>query len=251
MPETRYGIPGVDPVPLPEPGHRRRITREKLFEVVSVILLIICGFGYLSYRNYRTHHHVEPATSLAESIRTIEATGAVADGQTTIHGLQFISFRQKLDPFACHIDLVGVASDAPLDAAVIWLTPNPGQWSPTEESLQIAVNSVGQIGQKLVTASSDAFEKAANTMTVVSDTARPHEKGVAGTSDGWKITYITYRSFDENSEPQPVLFLILHRLSAASDDQHAELNRALYEAVEKGDDVKTALQALKSVPTKP
>ena len=54
-------------------------------------------------------------------------------------------------------------------------------------------------------------------MKPVTDTPRLHDKGVQQTSDGWKLTYVTYRSYDEQAGPQPMLCYVLQRQSAAAD----------------------------------
>jgi hypothetical protein len=239
---THYS-PVFEPVPLPTPEHQKRITKQKWFEVILVVALIVGGAGYLGLRDFRQRHHVDPALGLAKSAAATERAGATAAGTSTLMGRQCLSLTQKLDTFDCHIDLVGEASDAPLETAIIWLTPLPGTSAPSAVALQKAVNTVGVFAQKLVGASTDALEKASNTMVSVSDTQRPHDKGVAGTSDGWKLTYVTYRTFDETAAPQPMLCLVLQRLSAASDPKLADFNRILYESIHRGDDVKAALLA--------
>ena len=134
---------------------------------------------------------------------------------------------------------------------MFWLTPIVAGGAPSPEQLQDAVNTVSQTGQKIVRSSLDALETATKTMSAVAGPNRPHDKGVAGSNDGWKVTYVTYRSYDEGASPQPVLYLIIQSLTAASDAQLGDLNRALYQAVEEGVDIKSALRGIVSTAVVP
>lgn len=243
MTEEGVPTPYPGPLPLPTPEHQHRITRQKWFEIVTVVVLIAAGLGFLWWRDYRSHHRVDPALTMSESGRAIEDQGCGPSGKASIQGRQFWSFARRLDGFECHVDLIGVGADQPLETAVIWLTPLAGQESPSEESLQRVVNTVGHLGQTLVASSTQALETASKTMEWIGDAPRPHEKGVAGTKDGWKLTYVTYREHDDSEESQPMLCLVLQRLTAASEPGLSELNRGLHQAVHEGVDIKTALQA--------
>ncbi|MFA6239303.1 MAG: hypothetical protein WC655_00150 [Candidatus Hydrogenedentales bacterium] len=243
MTETRHGIPYPDPMPSPTPEHQRRISKQKWFEVATVLLLIAAGFGFLGWRDYRAHHRTEPAKSLEEASKAIESAGCAPAGTAKIFNRHFLSYRQQLEDFECHVNLVGVEPGLPLETAVIWLTPKAGQAPASEESLQKAVNSVGVLGQTLVASSSQALEAASKTMEFLSDAKRPHDKGVAGTTDGWKLTYVTYREYDADGAPEPVLCMVLQSLSAASESTLADFNRTMYEAIHQGVDVETALRA--------
>jgi len=236
---AQYSSP-FGPMPSPTPEHQKRITKQKWFEIVLVIALIVAGAGFLGWREYRTRHHTDPALSLKSSTQSITSAGLIPSGTTTLRGRRFVTFSETLDSFDCHVDLVGEADAAPLDIAIIWLTPSSAA-APSVPALQNAVNRVQVLAQRLVQTSADALEKATKTMTFVGDAKRPHDKGVSGSSNGWKVTYVTYHAFDDTSEP--MLCLVLHRLSAASDPALADLNRDLYEALNRGDDLKTALGA--------
>ena len=247
MDESRYGIPRIDPVPLPTAEHQQKITRQKWFEIITVILLILAGTGFLAWRNNHTHTHLDANSTITESGEALESAGFEAEGTTSILNRQFATFHEKLDIFDCRIDLVGTGPDAPMETAIVWLTPIAGTWSPTAESLQAAVNRVGELGQTLVQTSGEALVTATSTLSSIRDVKRPHERGVAATSDGWKVTYVTYQGFDENASPEPVLVLILQKLSAGSDSELADFNRTLYQAVDDGMDIKTALKAIEGV----
>ncbi|GMW02415.1 MAG: hypothetical protein AMXMBFR84_35510 [Candidatus Hydrogenedentota bacterium] len=244
MIDSDFGIPGRDPVPPHTPEHRRRILKEKGFEIGVVILLIIGGMSFLSWRSRHAELHANPAVSLAASAEVIEHAGLDLMGQGKAMGRRIVTLTQDLDVFLCGVELVGIEEDTPLETAIIWLAPAEGKWSPGESSLQAAVNRVAVLAQTLVPTSGEAFEKAVNTLTTIDNEGRVHDKGVAGTSDGWKLTYIAFRSFDDTAtSPEPVLYLVLQRLSAASDTTLAEFNRTLYDAVDRGVAIKPALEA--------
>ena len=241
MPETNHGIPYPGPMPVPTPEHQRKITREKWFEILTVVSLIVLGASFLAWRKYATAP-VDPTVSMSASVAAIEETAYVADGTETLFQRQFLSFKKPVEGFLCHVDLIGASQEAPIDAAIVWLTPVPGK-TPTPETLQFAVNAAAQLGQTVVPTMGAALVTASDTMTFEGDAKRPHDKGVGVTNDGWKLTYVTYRSYDEGGTPPPMLCLVLHRLSAASDDTLGNLNRSLYEALNQGLDMKSALRA--------
>jgi len=246
MPETNHGIPYPGPMPVPTPEHQRKITRGKWFEIITVVSLILAGTAFLAWRKHASTAP-DPSVAMSESVKAVAAADCLPDGTTTLFKRQFLSFKKPLDGFECHVDLVGATLEAPIDAAIVWLTPLPGK-ALTPEALQFAVNSAGQLGQTIVPTIGQALVNASNTMTFEDDAKRPHDKGVSVTDDGWKLTYVTYRSYDEAGTPPPMLCLILHRLSAASDDTLGLLNRSLYEALNQGADLKTALRAAEGAP---
>lgn len=240
MSEYPYGIPSLDPVPSPTPDHRRRIVKEKAFEIVTVIVLILAGFGFLAWRTY-TAAQAAAGRTIGEAAAILEQAGLAPGETATLMNREFHSFSQSMDNFTCHVDLIGPGGSAPLETLVAWLTPLPETWPPTASALQDVVDSVRRIAKRIVPSSNDALEKAVATSELLGDAPRPHDKGVAATTDGWKLTYVTYRSFDETATPQPVLVLILQRFSAGEDPALGDLNRTLFDAVYRGTDIKTAL----------
>lgn len=231
-------IPGI---PRPTPEHQRKITRGKWFEILTVVVLIVLGTVFLYVRGQWAAARPDPAASVAASIAAVQRGGAKAVGDTTLFNRHFWSFGKVLTGFAVHIDLVGEREDAPLETAIIWLTPQPGAGNPSAQVLQGAVNSAGEVAYSLVQSSALAFEKAAKTMEFISDSPRPHDKGVGASDDGWKLTYITYRNHDDTAAPQPMLCLVLQRLSAGGDESLAAFNRLLYEALQTGRNINTVL----------
>ena len=245
MSEQDFRVPPSGPMPLPTPEHQRKITNNKWFEVSVVVLMIVGGAGYLLWRNSGSITPVDPARTLADSAKVVERAGGVKSGSTKIFDREMDSYSQKMGLFECHVELMGKGPESPLETAIIWLTPGPGDWAPTEKSLLEAVNSVGELGHKLVQSTAEAMDKASNTMELIQDVDRPHEKGVSATNDGWKVTYVTYRGFDEASDPpQAVLYYVIQRLSAGEDESLGLFNRTLYDAIHRGTDAKAAVQAV-------
>jgi hypothetical protein len=239
MAKLQHGIPYPAP-PAPEPAHQRRITRQKWFEITVVVLLVCGGVGFLAWRS-GGRMPAQSAGTLHESGEDLLGLGARENAAEAIFGLEFRHFSQELKGFECRIAIAGAAADTPLDLAVISLWPEAGE-APPDAARQAAVNHVLDIGLAIVPASGEALEKAVRTSELVSEVPRPHDKGVAATNNGWKATYITYRSFDDSAAPEPVLYYILQRLTAASEDTAAPLYRTLFEAVHNGQDVMLQLR---------
>lgn len=246
MPESIHYVPLSDPMPKPTPEHQRKITRGKVFEVVTVITLICTGTAFLYWRGQGQAGGPDAAETVRASIAAVEAGAAAKMGEEVLFGRHIWSFRQAITGFTAHVDLIGGNEDTPLETAIIWLTPQPGAGEPSEHTLQAAVNGAGLVAQLLVRSSGLAFEKAAKTMERINDSPRPHNKGVGATDDGWKLTYVTYTSHDEGADPPPMLCLVLQRLSAGEDESLAAMNRTMYEALQAGRDIKTVLREVEN-----
>lgn len=243
MSEQDFRVPPEGPVPKPAPEHQRKITYNKVFEVTLVVLMIVGGAGYLLWRNSGSITPANPARTLADAAAAVEREGAVKSGSAKIFDRDMDSYSLESDLFDCHIGLLGKDPSSPLETAIIWLTPKPGGWSPTDKSLLDAVNGVGELGHTLVESTGEAMEKASSTMEFIGDVPRPHDKGVAATNDGWKVTYVTYRGFDESANPpQAVLYYVIQRMSAGEDESLGAFNRTLYNAIRQGQDAKAAVQ---------
>ncbi|MBI2433513.1 MAG: hypothetical protein HYV26_11645 [Candidatus Hydrogenedentes bacterium] len=239
-PLTGKALPYPAPPPAPEPVHQRKITREKWFEIVCVIFLIVGGVGYLAWRN--SHAQIP-----AMAVETLGEAGALAESKAykpldrqSLSGRQIAGYTKPLPEFQCFMNLIGAGES--LETAIIWLTPRALAPSPSASAMQEAVNEVANIASLLVPSSGEALRKAVRTSEFMGEAKRPYDKGVVGTSDGWKVTYVTYRSFDDLE--QPALILLLQTLSAGADPALAEFNRTLYRAIEEGNEVKSALKAL-------
>lgn len=233
--------PGL--APLPDPEHQQRITRQKVFEIVCVLLLICGGVGYLMWRGDGMHVDREAPRTLQEAVAIVEAEGYSPREPAVLHGRLFAAFGRVSSPFESHIALVGPSADEPVEMVLLWLTPQADVKELSPAALKAGVDAVARHGQLLVPSMMEALEKAVNTMVFQSDTERVHDKGVAGTDDAWKLTYVTYHAFDEGDTAQPALVLLLQRLSAASDPALADFNRTLYRAVSEGVSFEVALRA--------
>ena len=238
-PAPTFGLP----LPQPTPEHRRKITRNKWFEVITVILMIVIGFGYLAWRNSGTVPPENASKSLDASITAVKADGAIQLTSTTIGDRTMASLSKKLAGFDCNVELLGKNPNEPLETAIIWLAPPAGAFDPTADAMLEVVNGVGELGHLLVPSTAEAMEKAVKTSELIKDSPRPHQRGVAATNDGWKVTYVTYQNYDETANPpQAVLYYVIQRLSAGEDETLGPFNRALHEAILQGTD---AIQAVK------
>lgn len=245
MSEQDFRVPPSGPLPLPTPEHQRKISRNKWFEVVTVILMIVIGFGYLAWRNSGTAAPANASKSLETAITAVKADGATQLSSTTIGNRIMTSLSKKLAGFDCNIELLGKSPSEPLETAIIWLAPPPGSFSPSESSMLEVVNGVGELGHSLVPSSAEAMEKAVKTSELIKDSPRPHQRGVAATNDGWKVTYVTYQNYDETANPpQAVLYYVIQRLSAGEDETLGPFNRALHEAILQGTDAVQAIQLI-------
>ncbi len=236
--------PSMDgPPPAPDPEHNRRILKEKRFEILAVMGFIILGTGFLMWRGVRPTIVMEGPDTFGEAVELVQYSGYAKEGTTDLFGRTVVTFGAPIEGFVLSIDLFGTGDDVPLETAILWLEPNPDEWPPSEEEYQKAVNAVADVGVRLVSHSNEAIQKAIDTSVFERDAERPHDKGVAATQDGWKITYLVFKEFDETAEPAPALTLVLQSIEAASDPGLAALNRTLYRAAEAGEEVKAALAA--------
>lgn len=248
MSEQDFRVPPIGPVPLPTPEHQRKIARNKWFEVVTVMLMIVVGFGYLAWRNSGRAASFNAAQTLEASISAVKADGATQLNSTTIGDRTMMSLSKKLVGFDCNVQLLAKSPDAPLETAIIWLAPPAGTFDPSEGTMLEAVNGVGELGYLLVPSSAEAMEKAVKTSEQIKDSPRPHQRGVAATNDGWKVTYVTYQNYDETANPpQAVLYYVIQRLSVGEDKSLGPFNRTLHEAIQQGTDAIQAIQLLTKI----
>ncbi|MCC6143056.1 MAG: hypothetical protein IT368_04530, partial [Candidatus Hydrogenedentes bacterium] len=168
-------------IPVPTPDHQRRITRQKWFEVATVVVLIVGGVAWLAWRSSSPATESGPA-SLSAAAQALLAEGLQERGNERLHDLEFREFAQGFAPFGCTVALAGAAADAPLDLVLITLYPQPGEAAPPD-SVQQVVNHVMELGRKLVPASPEALEKAVRTSEFLPGAPRPHDKGVAATNN--------------------------------------------------------------------
>jgi hypothetical protein len=236
------------PPPEPDPDHNRRILKEKRFEILTVVGFIVAGTAFLMWRGVSPQVVIENPETLGEAVEAVQYAGFKPQGETSFFARTAVTLSRQIDSFTCNVDLIGRDESGPLETALIWLEPNSEQWPPNETQYQDAVNMVSNVGVRLVTTAEDAIQTAVDTSLVVNDADRPHDKGVASTRDGWKITYVVFKSFDEDAEPRPALTLVIQSFDAASDPSLEVLNRGLYAAVREGIDAKKWLAELADTP---
>lgn len=229
------------PPPEPDPDHNRRILKEKRFEILAVVGFIVLGTGFLMWRGVTPTIVTEAPETLGEAIETVQYSGFARNESTDVLDRQVITLERHIGAFDCTVDLFGIDEAGPFETALIWLAPVAEEWPPSEAEYQDAVDAVANTGARLVPTAAEAIQKAIDTSLFDKDADRPHDKGVAATQDGWKITYVVFKSFDEKAEPRPALTLVLQSLGVASDVELEAFNRALYAAVRAGVDVKQAL----------
>ncbi len=243
---TDEGIPpeALEPPPKVEmePEHRRTVIREKAFEIVVAVTLIVSFVGFMMWQNaYPGTDGPTPAT-LGEAVDAIQSAGFDAAGQEELFDLQFVSSVRSIDSFDLHLDLAATDVTMPINTALVWLTPKPGDWPPSDTAFRGAVDAISDIAVWLAPGAGDGLDTAVRTMTNEVVTPRPHRKGVAGTADGWKITYITYSIADPDNPSLPALVLAMQPLSVASNPAYEKLGLAIHTALREGADVKAALR---------
>lgn len=240
-PTTGKAHPRQAPPPAPEPEHQQKITREKWFEIISVMLLIIGGMAFLMWRNGHNHERTGPVNSVAEAAIRLETRGLTPTGKEKVGGREFSGYQKSLHEFECNVDLTGRDTDAPLETAMLWLQAKSADPAPAGQAVQDAVNEVSHLASVLVPAAEEAIQKAVHTSERLSDGPRSYDKGVAATNDGWKVTYVTYATV-ENTQ-QPVLVLVLQSLDAGSDPALGEFNRTLYQSIARGISARSAFDS--------
>jgi hypothetical protein len=81
MPESIHYVPLSAPMPKPTPEHQRKITRGKVFEVVTVITLICTGTAFLYWRGQSQAGGPDAAETVRASIAAVEAGAAAKMGE--------------------------------------------------------------------------------------------------------------------------------------------------------------------------
>jgi len=227
-----------EPPPQPEPEHQRRINRGHWFERIAIAVVVFAGIAYLMWSGNEPQVETAAPETVDEATSLILAANYERASSGEVEGQSYLVLRRDLESFTTRIALLGKEPAEPLDTALIWLTLNSGD-DPAPGVFQDVVNTVAGLAQTLVPTSNEALETAISTITLETDTLRPHEKGVAQTKDGWKITYVTYREADVNDV---ALVLVLQRLSVASDPAFALFHRHLFTAIKQGANLEDALR---------
>lgn len=232
--------------PAPDPEHQHRINKQKGFEIAAVIVTIIVGVGFFAIRNRAPAGQGNGSDTAANMLYLVDGHDFSSEGESFILGKKFQSYRRQEGVFQSTIDLIEDAETESVEAVLIVVSHPAGKTFPqddiAETAIQDALDTMVHFGEVLIPSSPPALQKAAATMSTGKQ-GLLHNKGVAQTSDGWKVTYITYREYKEDGEDIPLLLFLYQRLSAASSPELADFNRVLYESINAGEDPKSRLRA--------
>ena len=232
--------------PAPDPEHQHRINRQKGFEIGTVIILIVVGVGYFAIRNRVPQGRVDGPVTMSSVSNIVFAHDFEPTGESSILSHRFRSYSREEPILRTSLDIISEEDDEAVEALLIVVSHPGGKPFPSddvaERAIQEGFDEMSDLGERLIPSSRSALQKAVITMTSGKE-GLLHNKGVAQTSDGWKITYITYREYEETGEDIPLLLFLYQRLSAASDPERGEFNRVLYESINAGTDAKSGLRA--------
>ncbi len=234
--------------PNPDPTHQHAINRQKYFEIAAVVIMILVGFGYLALSTSKTqvaNPHQVAATDVSSAVLK---AGFEETDTASILGQQFTTYTRQTGILHTTIDLVTADNDPQpsVDTIVIAVSlPANRPFPPDtviEPAVQEAFNAVVDLGETLLPVSTPGLKKAVATTATITANAVDHQKGVAQTSSGWKITYINYREYKESPEAVPLMLFVYQRLDTASHPDHADFQKALYEAINTGKEVKQVMR---------
>ena len=224
--------------PQPEAEHQQTINRQKYFEIASVIIMILVGFGYLALSiNNRESASTSVSGTVEDMPSVLTTQGYTAEGTTTILDQRFDTFTHQGGILRTTVDLMslGAKADSEINAFIIAVGLPANQPLPPDgviaPAVQDAFNVVAELGEALLPHSTPGFEKAVATTAPIQLNAVYHLKGVAQTSSGWKITYINYRAYEENEQGIPLLLFIYEQLNTASDTELEDFHLALYKEI--------------------
>ncbi len=231
--------------PAPDPEHQHRINRQKGFEIGTVIILIAVGVGYFAISNRASQGRADGPITMSSVSNVVFAHDFEPTGESSILDRRFLSFSREEPILRTSLDIISGEDDEEVEALLIVVSHPGGKPFPSddiaERAIQEGLDEMSDLGQGLIPSSHTALQKAVITMSAGKE-GLLHNKGVAQTSDGWKITYITYREYEETGEDIPLLLFPYQRLSAASDPERSEFNRVLYESINAGTDAKAGLR---------
>lgn len=238
------GMPSEKPVPDPE--HQHRIKRQKIFEIGAVMVMIVVGVGYFAISNRASQSRTVGPITMSSFSNIVFANDFEATGDTSILGHRFRSYSREEPILWTSLDIISAEDDEAVEALLIVVSHPGGTPFPTDEvaerAIQEGLDEMADLCEHLIPSSNLALQKAVITMSAGKEGVL-HNKGVAQTSDGWKVTYITYREYEETGEDIPLLLFLYQRLSAASDPELGDFNRVLYESINSGTDAKAGLRA--------
>ncbi len=235
------GLSGDKPLPAPE--HQRRITKSKFFEISAVALMIVVGLTFVSVRNRAPDDDV--LASVVSLSNVAGANNYEFTGESSAFGRKFLGYQKEAGIFQTTLQLIANEESDALEAILIVVASPVGKAFPpdqvAESAIQASLDDITVLSGELHPTFVQAMETASKTMTAGKDGVA-HTKGVSQTSDGWKLTYIVYRGYEESGSDIPLLLLLFQRLSAASDPELAEFNGIVFDAISRGIDPLSSLQ---------
>lgn len=232
-----------------DPDHRRKVRKSKAFEVITVMVLIIGGVILFGMLGRVTDMDPDREVTLEGVKRHLDHEGFRAAGESTVLDRRFLTYEQRLESFAATVDVMAPAEGETVDLIILAISQPQGQDVPpveeAESALTKAVAKLSHVAQMLIPASADGFTQAVETTKAIKDEGvRPHDRGTAGTNSNWKVTYIVYHEYPEDGEAVPLMLFVCQSLDSASSPDFEQFNRALFGAINTGDDLKTTLQSL-------
>lgn len=232
---------------LRDADQQQTINRQKYFEIATVIILIIVGFGYLAISTGRSPDAGDGTTTITNHTAILLSDGYDQAESTRAMGQRFHSFRLRGDTLLTSVDLVS-ADDGERTQLIIFSVGLPSEKAmPSDDEaatmVQEAFDAVAELGERLVRQSTQGLSKAVNTTVAVTNDDTRFHKGVAQTSSGWKITYVAYREVDEEGDTIPLLLFIYQRLDAASDPALEPFNHVLFSAANDGKNIRQAMMS--------
>lgn len=226
---------------VPDAEHRININRQKFFEIATIIVLIIVGFGYFAISTGRTAPRGNGSTTVTNLSAILLAENFEQRDTSTAFRRRFHSFHAQDGILRTTINLIS-AEDSDQTEAIIFAAGLPaGEPFPSdkvaEKAVQHTFDEITRLGELLMPSSTQGLSKAVNTTVPVSSGKIKFRKGVAQTNSGWKITYIAYREYEQNDAHVPLLLFIYQRLDAASDPSLKDFNQVLFTAANNGADI--------------
>lgn len=228
--------------PVPDPEHQQRIKKSKGFEIAAVVVMILVGLTFVSIRGGTSTD--DTSASLISVSNVIGAHDYEFSGESTLRGRKFLGYRKREGVFQKSIHLIANDESDALEAVLIVVAHPGGRPFPPDEvaeaAIQESLGEVVRLSGEMIPSFFQALENAAMTMTE-GRVGVSHRKGVSQTGDGWKVTYVIYREYEETGEDIPLLLFFYQRLSAASDPELAEFNGIVFEAINEGLDPVSSL----------
>ena len=231
---------------IPEADHQTNINRQKYFEIATVIIMIIVGFGYFAISSGRAGIEVTGSTSATDLGAILRSENFEQLESETILGQTFDRYRVQNGLLRTVVDVVSTDGDEQTNAIIFSAglpgdTPFPSD-DIAEKAIQDSFDEIARLGELLVPSSIEGLSKAVNTTVPVSNSITEFRKGVAQTNSGWKITYIAYRAYEEDGSDIPLLLFVYQRLDAASDPAQESFNKTLFTAANEGENIIEAMR---------